>query len=148
MRTIFVGGHSVHPCLRVSCFAFETIPPSKFENFDTSPYANPKNSTTLVSGNPVHKGGLGWCASAQTRRGALCASVSVGKVTLPMESHKESFVDPCAPRRLVLSVSRCYTTKTSSRVLPSLRMTHSREVCALHFAFSGCTECPPTRVRA
>ena len=40
-----------------------------------------------------------------------------------MESHKESFVDPCTLKRLVLSVSLCYTTKTSSRALPSLRMT-------------------------
>ena len=33
------------------------------------------------------------------------------------------FVDPCAPRRLVLSVPLCCTPKTSSRALPSLRMT-------------------------
>ena len=34
-----------------------------------------------------------FCVFAQTRRGALCASVSVGKVTSPMESHKDFFVD-------------------------------------------------------
>ena len=28
----------MHPCLRVSYFVFGTIPPSKFENFDTSLY--------------------------------------------------------------------------------------------------------------
>ena len=39
-----------------------------------------------------------------------------------MESHKDSFVDPYAPRRLVLSVPLCCTTKTSSR-WRSLRMT-------------------------
>ena len=43
----------------------------------------------------------------------------------------------------VLSVPLCCTTKTSSR-WRSLRMTYGRGVCTLHFAFSGCTECPPT----
>ena len=56
------------------------------------------------------------------------------------------FVDPYAPRRLVLSVPLCCTTKTSSR-WRSLRMTYSRGACALYFAFSGCTECPPTSLR-
>ena len=46
------------------------------------------------------------------------SSLFKGKVTLPKESHKDSFVDPCAPRRLVLSVSRCSTSKTSSRGEP------------------------------
>jgi len=66
--------------------------------------------------------------------------VSVGKVTLPMKSHKDSFVDPGAPRRLVLSVSRCSTSKTSSRALPSLRMTSLGGDCILYFAFSGRTQ--------
>ena len=49
------------------------------------PYANPQNSTALVSGNPVRKGGLGWCASAQTRRGALRAPAFPTKVSLVLE---------------------------------------------------------------
>ena len=46
----------------------------------------------------------------------------VEKVTSPMESHKDFFVDPRAPKRLVLSVPLCCTSKTSSRGR-SLRMT-------------------------
>ena len=46
---------------------------------------------------PSTEGGEGWCASAQTRRGRrLRRPAFVGKVTSPMESHKESFVDPRA----------------------------------------------------
>ena len=49
-----------------SDFAFETIPPAR--GLATSPYANPQNSTALVSGNPVHKGGE-FSVVALTRRG-------------------------------------------------------------------------------
>ena len=78
-----------------------------------------------------------------------------------MESHKDSFVDPYAPRRLVLSVPLCCTTKTSSR-WRSLRMTSLGGDCGdaltcvgarcarplqnqTNFCMKrGCTECPPT----
>jgi len=44
------------------------------------------------------------------------------KVTFPLESHKDFFVDPCAPRRLVLSVPRCYTPKTSQQLFRHKRV--------------------------
>ena len=56
-----VGGHSVHPRSWESNFVFETLPP---------PLRGPPPST---------EGGEGWCASAQTRRGALRAPAFVGK---------------------------------------------------------------------
>ena len=52
----------------------------------------------------------------------LGASVAVGKVTSPLESHKDSFVDPCALKRLVLSVPLCSTTKTSQQLFRHKRV--------------------------
>ena len=170
----------MRPCLRVSYFVFGTIPPSKFENFDTSPYANPQNSTALVSGNPVHKGGEGWCASAQTRRGTpftvniiparhperaparrsfgsgasrngqnqapwragiyeeICTDSSIqrnifvllgvlreGKVTSPMKSHKDFFVDPCTLCRFCVGSLRLIVI-IRSKVQGSLSKTSLR----------------------
>ena len=63
------------------------------------------------------------------------------KVTSPIESHKESFVDPRARHGFCIG-----SLALPQQNFATLRMTYSRGVCFLHFAFSGCTECPPTKV--
>ena len=73
---------------------------------------------------PSTEGGKFSIVALNVGRGLAPAGL-LGKVTLPLKSHKDSFVDPCAPRRLVLSVPLCYTSKTSSH-WRSLRMTYSR----------------------
>jgi len=63
-----------------------------------------------------------------------------------MESHKDFFVDPCAPRRLVLSVPRCYTTKTSSHWhslrTPKARVAHFGEPQPLGMTYSRFADAP------
>ena len=70
---------------------------------------------------PSTEGGKG-CTVALNVGRLSCSRRFVGKVSFPLESHKESFVDPCAPRRLVLSVSLCSTSKTSQQLFRHKRV--------------------------
>ena len=68
--------------VRKSYFCFKTLPPAR--RLATSPYANPQNSAALVSGNPVHKEGLG-CAAILNVGLLACSRRFVRKVTFILE---------------------------------------------------------------
>ena len=105
-----------------------------------------KLSLRLAGSPPPSTEGGEFSVVALTRRGRRHHTTRVcGKVTLPLKSHKGSFVDPIvavAPRFCIGSLA------LPQQNIAALRMTYSRGVCVLNFAFSGCTECPPTQVRA
>ena len=91
-----------------SYFAFETLPP---------PLRGPP---------PPTEGGEGCAVTLNVGRGLAPAVCGKSDFTF-RKSQRLLRRSRCDAR--VLSVSLCCTTKTSSRALPSLRMTHSRGVC-------------------
>ena len=101
-----VGAHCVRPRSWKSNFAFKTLPSAR------------RLATSL------DRGRQGLCRCPQRRAGA-CSRRLVGKVTLPMESHKDSFVDPCTLCRFCIGSLRLIVMMRS-KVQGSLSKTSLR----------------------
>ena len=129
--------------VRKSYFCFKTLPPAR--GLATSPYANPKNSTALVSGNPVHKGGLG-CAAILNVGLLACSRRFAGKGYFTFE--KSQILLRRSLRAKALGFVRFAMLHYQNFVSGVALAQDDVWTWSLHFAFSGRAQRAPTQVRA